>query len=233
MTIQDFVKNNVKIFIRWIFLTIILAIVMVANAYLLKYITESLTRNNWEVYNIVAVCVLLYVILQGCIHYIRQKNSEIFSIKVMNFIRSRLFLRLLGSTLYSLRSASTEKYISQFTTQLTIVKQSYLDSFTWGVYLFFQFIFATILAFYINPLLASVSLILCAPLILIPIMSRKIISSNARKVVSANDNLNQYIVDSVQTSTDWKMSQSETYINKRYLEKTRAWELSSIKAATV
>ena len=185
-------------------LTIFLAFVMVGNVFLLKELTDSVTKTEWNKFYIVAGITVIYIALGGFLRYIRQRYSAIFSIKLINDMRNIIIRRIFSAPLSNVKNKSFDSYISQINSHLPTVKINYFDVFFWGMYLFFQFLFAVIIAFIINPMMALLSLFLSSPFAIVPLLSKKSIEKAAEDVARETDSLNESISDAINGLVDWR-----------------------------
>lgn len=214
-------------------LTIFLALVMVGNVFLLKELTDSVTKADWNKFFIVAGITSIYMAFGGFLRYVRQKYCANFSISLINDTRASIIRRIFSAPLSSVKSKKSDLYISQINSQLPIVKINYFDVFFWGMYLFFQFIFAVIIAFIINPIMALLSLFLSMPFAFIPIISKKPIEKAAEDVAKKTDSLNESVSDSINSIVDWRTYNCPENAQDLIFKKVLKWENYSKKEVKV
>lgn len=203
--------------------TPVLAVLTVAEAPLLGAVSQSIITMDRDAFTLLSAGILGYLILRGICHYVRQYSAAMLSTVLVNRLRLHLMRSVSAAPLNKVLEKTPEYYFSQATSQLEQAKSSYYDTILWGVYLLTQLIVAILVGFTINPTMAVVTILLCIPLSLIPIVSRKIIARATGKLVEATNQLNESTGDLLHGTRDWKTYREQKSIMPHYAGSIGAW----------
>lgn len=204
---------------RYALLTVLLAIIMVSEAYILQMILEGvkLSRGN---YLIISVIVLLFLLVQTLIYYVQQSLTSILSKKSASLYRRIIFEQLQKKSLSFLAGAKHDHLLPSLTSQIDQLEYQYFYSIYWGSYLICQLVVAVIISLYMNPLMAMLTILLSLPNLLITVCFKQILENNQDSLINVTTSSVATIQDVVDGITDWKVARSEKEIY-RVFEKSR------------
>ena len=205
-------KKDPKRVIVYLILTIILALLMVSNSLVLKYIMDVASSKGLNKYVSLVINVLLFILVQSLAYYLQQLNSQYLAKEAVSVYRNVIFKRLSQQRLIKLNSNESGQYISLLTSQMDNLGQNYFYTFFWGLYLLIQFFAASLLSWIINPVMAVFAIILSIPNILIPIIFRKKLQLKKSNTIAATNNYVNKTNDLFSGLTDWKVNRSETAV---------------------
>ncbi|PXY86103.1 ATP-binding cassette domain-containing protein [Lactobacillus melliventris] len=205
-------KKDPKRVIVYLILTIILALLMVSNSLVLKYIMDVASSKGLNKYVSLVINVLLFILVQSLAYYLQQLNSQYLAKEAVSVYRNVVFKRLSQQRLIKLNSNESGQYISLLTSQMDNLGQNYFYTFFWGLYLLIQFFAASLLSWIINPVMAVFAIILSIPNILIPIIFRKKLQLKKSNTIAATNNYVNKTNDLFSGLTDWKVNRSETAV---------------------
>ncbi|MDO5750351.1 MAG: ABC transporter ATP-binding protein [Rothia sp. (in: high G+C Gram-positive bacteria)] len=205
----------------WV-LTPILALICVAEAPLIGAIGQAIVDSNASAYLSLMGGVLLYILVRVSLHYARQYSATLATAELTNSLRERLMSSIASAPLAQLSKHKPDYYIAQFTSQIDYVKGSYYDQLMWGGYLATQLVLALALAFYTNPLMAALTILLCLPVCALPLLTQKIIGRRAEEYIAATTELTEKSADILRGASEWKRTgHRKTYANLYSLLRAR------------
>lgn len=211
-------------------LSVVLSITIVGNAFILNYIANS--NQYASHYGVIVGNVLLFILLQTAMYFAHQYYGAKINKEVINEIRISIIEKMNQMSLKELSNQSMNEYVTKLLSLLSLIETELLGSITWGIYLLFQFIGATIAAIYINGMLALATFALSIPIILIPIWFSKKIQQAKRTVIESIEDNNNQILDLLLGIIDWKLFNSGDNIQSRataYSNKLLQAELDTVK----
>lgn len=111
--------------------------------------------------------------MQAIVYFARQARAEEYANLLTRQVREDLFDRLGAIRLSHFTREGADKYLSNLTVQVDSIKLNVIDVALWGSYLLCQLVCATATILFINPVLGLIAIILCLPLSVSPILSKK------------------------------------------------------------
>lgn len=124
-------KKDPKRVIVYLILTIILALLMVSNSLVLKYIMDVASSKGLNKYVSLVINVLLFILVQSLAYYLQQLNSQYLAKEAVSVYRNVIFKRLSQQRLIKLNSNESGQYISLLTSQMDNLGQNYFYTFFW------------------------------------------------------------------------------------------------------
>ncbi|MFM9745251.1 hypothetical protein ACKI2C_47690, partial [Streptomyces brasiliscabiei] len=100
------------------------------------------------------------------------------------------------------------------TSQMDKLEQNYFVSIYWGSYLLIQFVIACIVAFFMNPFMALIAIILSIPNVFIPIVFKKILERTTLATINSTNTFISKITDYLKGFVDWKINGNGQLISK-------------------
>ena len=196
-------------------LSVILAILNVSNALVLQLMMNVATKKSSLSYSFLVLIVISYIIINAIFYYFQQYNSEYLAKKSISLYRNIIFERISAQRISSFTKKDSGEYISLMTSQMDTLEQNYFTAIFWGSYLLIQFITACIVAFFINPVMALVAIILSIPNMFLPLLFRKVLEKTTIKTIKATDTYISKISDYLKGFVDWKINGGSSFVKKQ------------------
>ena len=209
------IRTYPKQIILFSFLSVVLAILNVSNALVLQLMMNVATKKSSLSYSFLVLVVISYIIINAIFYYFQQYNSEYLAKKSISLYRNIIFERISAQRISSFTKKDSGEYVSLMTSQMDTLEQNYFTAIFWGSYLLIQFITACIVAFFINPVMALVALILSIPNIFLPLLFRKVLEKTTIKTVKATDTYVSKISDYLKGFVDWKINGGSSFVKKQ------------------
>lgn len=196
----------------YLLITILLSVLMVANALVIQRISSVQQKSELP---FIFLGTLIFLVLQSLSYFFQQYYADKIAKIITNDLRVLIFKELRETPGFKFFSVGKDRYLARLTSQLNIVEQSFLTKLFWGIYLICQFIVALVLALRMNWIMSLAVLGLTIPQIIIPLLSRKKIIAQKRKVSQQTDNFLIHANDFLAGSTTWRSFHKEqTFFNR-------------------
>ncbi|ABX27147.1 ATP-binding cassette domain-containing protein [Lactobacillus helveticus] len=199
----------------FVILSCILAGISVSNALILKLIMDFSTNKTERMsYLLLVLVVIGYILINAVFYYFQQYNSDYLAKKSVFLYRNIIFKRIVQSSLSHYTKKDLGEYISLMTSQMDKLEQNYFVSIYWGSYLLIQFVIACIVAFFMNPFMALIAIILSIPNVFIPIVFKKILERTTLATINSTNTFISKITDYLKGFVDWKINGNGQLISK-------------------
>lgn len=186
-------------------LTVVLGALISADAFVLQWLIDAVQRQDWDRFGWCVALAATVIALQALVYWWRQTYTERMAYLMLDRLRERLFARLTRVPLNRLGSLSADRLFSQFTAQLEQVKAGLIDVLLYGAALVVQTVFAVTAIMVINPVLGACALVLCVPMALVPVLSKRRVESAREGLVGAQNDLNGELGDLLHGMADWRL----------------------------
>lgn len=200
-------------------LTLLLALVMVSDAYVMQFILDAIHLGEAQ-YALRALGIIFFLIVQTLLYYFQQLLTAVLSKKSAYVCRKELFKTIQKLPLNALTGDKHDKLLSSLTAQIDQVDYHYFYSLYWGGYLICQLIIAIIISLYFNPLMSALTLILSLPNVLVAIAFKNTLEGKQEKLTSQTDTTIASIQDIIEGIQDWKTAQQDQAILSLFEQKT-------------
>lgn len=216
---QVFRQNRSKLLLFFL-ITSLLAAGMIADAFLLQVITNVATRKiAFPLLPLVAV-TSIFLLLQTGIYFFQQSFQGKLIKELANQYRNRLFSQFEKLSAQRVLSRHSGEYLSELTTQIETLENSYFYPLLWGSYLIFQCLFATLAALWLNPILTLLVLVLSLPNLLLPYFFQNKLAQKRRQVVKETGQLYRSLEDLLKGLEAWLSLRKEHFILGFFYQKT-------------
>lgn len=189
---------------------------MTGDAILLQTLIEAVQTSRWSRFWVLASAIALYLPVQAIVYFARQARAEEYANLLTRQVREDLFDRLGAIRLSHFTREGADKYLSNLTVQVDSIKLNVIDVALWGSYLLCQLVCATATILFINPVLGLIAIILCLPLSVSPILSKKAVERARNLLVHSTNNLNESSSDLLHGLVDWRIHGAERSVDRRY-----------------
>lgn len=113
--------------------------------------------------------------------------------------------------------------MSNLTVQVDLIKLNVIDVALWGSYLLCQLVCATVTILFINLVLGLIAIILCLPLSISPILSKKAVERARNLLVHSTNDLNESSSDLLHGLVDRTTQGAERSVDQRYSQANEKW----------
>lgn len=209
--------------IRFAVLTTVLGALISADAFVLQWLIDAVQRQDWRRFGINAALTVGVIIIQALVYWRRQTHTERLAYLMLGRLRERLFAATAAMPVPRLARADSDRLFSQLTTQLDQVKANLIDVLLYGAALVAQTLFAVAGILVINPVLGACALVLCIPMALVPVLSKRHIETARGRLVDAQNDLNGELGDLLRGAVDWRLMHRETQVRERFAAAGRSW----------
>ncbi|MFT8705184.1 MAG: ABC transporter ATP-binding protein [Bifidobacterium sp.] len=214
-------------------LSAVLAAFVVGDSFVVKAIIASVEASDWSRFRLIAMFAVVYAIAHGGVYLWQQLFTEHFANAVVAQLRERLFHRVAAMPLKDAVDTSPDLYFSTLTAQIDSVKRDLIDVVLWGAYLLFQLVFSVVAVLAINPTLGVVALLLCVPMSLVPVVSKRFVVKARTRVAAGVDALNTVTGDLLHGVSDWRLAGRSVQAQRRFAGLNGRWREASDHDATV
>ncbi|MCY3025539.1 ABC transporter ATP-binding protein [Aerococcus loyolae] len=211
-------KLRKDIFI-YAFLTCLLSVAMVSEAYLMQFIIDAINLGESR-YIIVSLLTIAFILVQTLIYYFQQLLTAILSKKSAYVFRKQIFANIQKVPLDLLTGEKNDKLLASLTTQIDQVEANYFYSIYWGGYLICQLLVAIIVSFYFNPILSILSIFLSLPNLLVAFLFKNSLEEKQEELIEETNSSVATIQDLIEGTTDWRVANKELNIFKLFESKT-------------
>ncbi|MGT2926783.1 ABC transporter transmembrane domain-containing protein [Streptococcus cuniculipharyngis] len=205
-----------KELINYLLFTLALAIIMTGEAFIFEYIIRVASQKSWADYLLMLVIVLVFLLSQTVIYYLQQALTEKLSKLATARYKERFFQKMSQKPLLDLQKEGKGNWISSLTLQMELLQQSYFYTIFWAGYLVCQLLVATVMAFWLNPLIALMALLLTLPNLLIAILGRQRLEQHQGQLTIANNVYVRQTSDLIEGLEEWKVGQGQEQVNQRF-----------------
>ena len=209
-SVYQVVKKDIRVYS---ILTILLSIAMVSEAYLMQLIIDSIKLGVGR-YVVTSIFVVVFLLIQTLIYYLQQSLTAIISKKSAYAYRNVIFQGIQKTPLELLTGNKNDKLLASLTTQIDQIEFNYFYSIYWGGYLICQLIIAIIVSLYLNPLLATLTLILSLPNLFVAILFKTPLEKKQEELIDTTNTSVSAIQDLIEGIPDWKIANKSFDINR-------------------
>ncbi|WP_230089073.1 ABC transporter transmembrane domain-containing protein [Aerococcus tenax] len=163
------------------FLTCLLSLAMVSEAYLMQFIIDAIKLGESR-YIIVSLLTIVFILIQTLIYYFQQLLTAVLSKKSAYVFRKQIFAKIQKEPLGLLTGEKNDKLLASLTTQIDQVEANYFYSIFWGGYLICQLLVAVIVSLYFNPILSILSIVLSLPNLFVAFLFKNALEKNKRRL---------------------------------------------------
>lgn len=214
-------------------LSALLAGAVVGDSFVIQAIISSVEASDWRRFGILSTFAVMYAIMHGLLYLWQNIYSERLSNAVTAQMRDTLFRRIERMPLQAAADTPADLYFSTLTTQLDSVKRDLVDVLLWGTYLMMQLLFSVIAVLAINPTLGGVALLLCIPMSLVPVISKRFVIRARNAMTGSADELNTVTGDLLHGIVDWRLTGKERNVHHRFAQLNETWLQAADHDATV
>ena len=209
--------------IRFAVLTITLGALISADAFVLQWLIDAVQRQDWRRFGWNAALTVGVIVVQALVYWRRQTHTERLAYLMLGRLRERLFAATASMPIPRLARSDSDRLFSQLTTQLDQVKANLIDVLLYGAALVAQTLFAVVGILVINPVLGTCALVLCTPMALVPVLSKRHIETARGRLIDAQNDLNGELGDLLRGAVDWRLMHREPQVRARFAATGRSW----------
>ena len=219
---MQFIIKNLKLeIIKYSILTFLLAIIMVAEAYLMQFIVDATqVQDVWGYIQIIG-WILVFLAVQTALYYAQQYLTAKLSKESIYLYRLRLFEHLSGLPLYEVVQDKREKVLATLTSQLDLLEHRYFYTIYWGGYLICQLIVAIIVSLWFNPLIALLAILLSLPNLLVALKFKQQLEQNQMGLMNELGQAVGTIKDVVDGISDWQTFNCQPFVYQVFERQTQ------------
>lgn len=204
-------------------LSIVLGALISADAFVLQWLIDAVQNGEWARFRLCAVLAVVILVVQSVVYWGRQTYSERMSYLMLGRLRQRMFDGISAMPLTRMKDLSADRLFSQMTSQLEQVKADLIDVLLYGTVLASQVAFAVVSILAINPVLGAFALLLCLPMALVPVASKRRVRDARNALVDAQNELNDGMGDLLRGMPDWRLMRRERLVRAYFTRRNRGW----------
>lgn len=201
------------------FLTCLLSVAMVSEAYLMQFIIDAINLGKSR-FIIVSLLTIAFILVQTLIYYFQQLLTAVLSKKSAYVFRKQIFANIQRLPLDLLTGEKNDKLLASLTTQINQVEANYFYSIYWGGYLICQLLVAVIVSLYFNPILSILSIVLSLPNLFVAFLFKNKLEKKQEELIEETNSSVATIQDLIGGSTDWRVANKELSILKLFEKRT-------------
>lgn len=164
------------IFLVYLFVSILYALILAGTGFVFRALTEAALGTNFNHFILIASFSVLFLIGDSYFDYVpRLVRAKVVN-TILHSLREDLMDRYLQENLQMILKENPAERTNKLVNQLEVIENSYLRPFLSAIASVFIFTFSVAGAFYLQPTLTLIMLVLCFLPFLAPIINQKILS---------------------------------------------------------